>query len=69
MWIELIVAVCLLSTPTECRDMHFQFVEETTLHGCMFQAQPYMARWIDEHPQWRIKRWKCAISGESEIQI
>lgn len=69
MWIELIVAVCLLSAPTECRDMHFQFVEEKSLDGCMFRAQPYMARWIGEHPQWKIVRWKCAFSGETELRI
>ena len=69
MWIELIVAVCLHSTPADCREMHFQFVEERSLDGCMAHAQPYMARWVTDHPQWRIVRWKCSVGQTNEQQI
>jgi hypothetical protein len=69
MWIELIVAVCLNVSPTDCREMHFQFVEERSLNNCMARAQPYMARWAADHPQWTIVRWKCAHGEASEQQI
>ena len=68
MWIELIVAVCLHTAPTDCREMHFQIIE-SSLGGCMANAQPYMARWVNDHPQWRIVRWKCSAgdTGGQEI--
>lgn len=69
MWIELIVAVCLHADPTVCRELHFQFVEERSLNGCMSRAQPYMANWAAEHPKWRVTRWRCAHGNTGERRI
>lgn len=62
MWIELIVAVCLYSDPTACRELNFQFAEEPSLNRCMARAQPYLAGWVADHPKWQIVRWHCAYS-------
>ncbi|MPZ12740.1 MAG: hypothetical protein GEU89_21450 [Kiloniellaceae bacterium] len=69
MWIELIVAVCLHSAPMDCREMHFQFVEARSLNGCMYRAQPYIARWSASHPNWKIVRWKCDYGKANEERI
>ncbi len=69
MWIELIVAVCLHATPTDCREMHFQVIEENSLVACMANAQPYGARWISGHPRWRIVRWTCTAGQAGEQNI
>lgn len=69
MWIELIVIACLHSTPADCREFNFQFSDETSLNGCMTQAQPYLARWSNSHPRWRIRRWKCAYGRTGEQRI
>ena len=29
-------------------------------------AQPYMAQWIGEHPQWVIKNYHCAYPGKQD---
>jgi hypothetical protein len=26
----------------------------------MMQAQPYLAQWVGEHPNYRVARWRCA---------
>ena len=69
MWIELIVAVCLYSDPKVCRELHFQFVEERSLNGCMARAQPYLANWAAGHPKWRVVKWRCAHPATGERRI
>lgn len=68
MWIELIVAVCLHSDPTACRELNFQFAQQQFLNRCMADAQPYLANWSAEHPKWRIVNWHCAY-GTDERRI
>jgi hypothetical protein len=29
---------------------------------CTMKAQPVVAQWAGEHPQWEIKSWKCQSS-------
>jgi len=30
-------------------------------------APPYFAKWTEEHPAWRIKRWRCTSASEESI--
>lgn len=57
--VDLIVTVCLLAHPGSCRDRHLLFESSGSLAACMWQAQPYLARWIGEHPNLRIVRYRC----------
>jgi hypothetical protein len=31
---------------------------------CMMRAQPEIAKWVDEHPRWTVKRWSCRPAGK-----
>lgn len=57
--VELVVAVCLSTQPDVCSERQFQFIEEGTLYGCMVRAQPYLADWQRQNPDWTVKAWKC----------
>lgn len=62
--IELVVSVCLVSTPDRCKDVNLVFdAESVTPMQCMMGAQPEIARWIDEHPKWQLKGWTCQPAG------
>jgi hypothetical protein len=68
--IELILSVCLISAPGSCKDVHLTYTEEyLTPHQCVMRGQPEMARWIAEHPQWRIARWTCSRAGRAAKDI
>jgi hypothetical protein len=30
-------------------------------------APPHFAKWAEEHPGWKIKRWRCTDSSENDI--
>lgn len=63
--IEIVLSVCLVSTPQTCKDVSLPvFAEKVTPYGCMFRGQVAAAEWINGHPRWQIKKWKCAPAQE-----
>jgi len=62
--IELVLVVCLIDRPDQCRDVGVTYLAENlTPMQCIMQAPPHMARWVDEHPGWRVARWTCRRPG------
>ena len=55
--IELVMTVCLLTAPTDCRKE--RIAAEGTMMQCMMAGQIAAAEWIATHPKWRLKRWRC----------
>jgi hypothetical protein len=37
--------------------------------ACMMGAQPQLARWVSEHPNWRIAEWTCRPVEAREIPV
>jgi len=56
--IELIFIACLTASPSACEKRSVAYYADNPM-VCAFEAQPYLARWIDTHPDWRIARWSC----------
>ena len=56
----LIMTVCSLSSPDSCGEARLQFSADESLMQCMMQAQHYLAQYVDEHPDKRVARWRCA---------
>lgn len=65
--IEIVVTVCALSQPNLCEDKHLQFAWSGSLTQCAIAAPPYIAKWIEEHPNWRAVRWRCEYPGRKAI--
>lgn len=64
--LELVMAVCIVGDPAHCKDVSLTFTDdETTPIQCMMGtgAQSEIARWLEAHPKWEVKRWKCAPAG------
>jgi protein-tyrosine-phosphatase len=61
--INLILTVCAVSSPTTCEERNLVFSSDFSLRQCVMAAQPYMAQWIAEHPQWTIKEYHCDYPG------
>ena len=62
-FIEIVMLVCAIAQPERCEDKHLQFAWQGSLRQCVMAAQPYMAQWIGEHPQWTIKELSLRLSG------
>ena len=58
--IEIILSVCLIAQADECKDVHLRYLgDSVTPMQCLMGGQPQIARWIEGHPKWTVKRWKC----------
>jgi len=63
--LELVVLVCLANSPTYCKDAALNYsAESTTPMQCLMQAQIEIAKWVAEHPNWRVERYSCRPAGQ-----
>jgi hypothetical protein len=65
--IELILTVCVAAHPNLCEERHIQFAWNGSLQQCASGAQPYIAQWVGEHPNWIPVRWRCDYPGKMKI--
>ena len=69
-FIELVLTVCTLAQPVACDEQKLLFSSEgMSLRGCVMQAQPYIARWVGDHPSLRVSRWRCVTPGSEGDKI
>ena len=57
--IDLIVTVCAVASPTVCEEQHLVFTSTVSPRQCVMAAQPYIAQWVSEHPNWTAVKWRC----------
>jgi hypothetical protein len=62
--VDLVLVACTLVSPGACREYHLMFQTSGSLRSCTMQAQPYLAQWVGEHPNFRVARWHCAWPGQ-----
>jgi hypothetical protein len=62
--IELLIAACLVSDLSQCRDVSLTFAADgVTSRQCMMDSMPEVAKWSQEHPNWVARRWTCRPAG------
>jgi hypothetical protein len=42
---------------------------DVTPMTCMIGAQPELAKWVEEHPNWKVSRWSCRYVDRSQMDI
>jgi hypothetical protein len=62
--VDLILTVCLSANPGNCRDEHLYFESRSSLFQCMVLAPSEIAKWSQEHPNLKVRRWKCAFPNK-----
>jgi hypothetical protein len=58
-FIDLVLTVCFIANPSDCRDERLQFESRGSLVQCIWLAPQEIARWSQEHPKLKVVRWKC----------
>lgn len=67
---ELIISVCLLNSPDQCKNVHLTYMGElNTPYQCMMIGQPEMAKWSVSNPGWSIRKWRCGRVDVSRKDI
>jgi hypothetical protein len=55
----LVLSACLVDDPNKCKDMELVYADDISPMQCVMGAQPEIAKWVEEHPKWTVKKWKC----------
>ncbi len=66
--LAIILSACLANDPHICRNYRIALdsnIDNTA--SCTMNAPPHFAKWAEEHPGWKIKRWRCTDSSENDI--
>lgn len=58
--IDILLTVCLLSSPGSCEQKTLPIGDVASLRDCLAWAQPHIAAWSMDHPKYRVVRWRCA---------
>lgn len=55
----IVLFVCLAASPHSC-EVHEEVVHDLAAHPAMafVQAQTQVAHWLDEHPEYQVRRWR-----------
>ncbi len=65
--LAIIISACLIADPGTCKDHRVPLDMEVDPTRCVMHAPPHFAQWADEHPGWRIVKWRCAAKSANDI--
>jgi hypothetical protein len=65
--LAIVLSACLANQPAVCRDYKIPLSEGVDPMRCAADAPPYFAQWCEEHPGWKVTRWRCASGNEHDI--
>jgi hypothetical protein len=74
MYETIILAVCLIQTPSICKEVSINVEHEPAaslqlpLH-CARRGQMEAQKWIAENTPWRIEAWSCHPYGKLRFKI
>lgn len=55
---------CVASAPDTCESQRLR-LDVADAESCLQVAQPKLARWVEEHPSYRIAAWRCGAPPRS----
>ena len=65
--IAIVISACLIGNPNVCKDYRVPLAAHIDAKRCLFQAQPHLPKWAEQHPNWEIKSWRCASADYQDL--
>jgi hypothetical protein len=57
---ELVFSACLIANAQACKDVHLTFEgQQVSMMQCFVAGQAEMAKWVAQHPRYRVGRFRC----------
>ena len=57
--LQLVLIVCLMAKPDRCEEVYLAMQAPGSMMQCMVDGQKQAAEWLEEHPGYVLKRWRC----------
>jgi hypothetical protein len=58
--VSLILLVCLAASPETCQEARPPVEVDSGL-SCLVEGQLMAAAWLEEHPKWTLRGWRCRL--------
>jgi hypothetical protein len=68
-FLELVMTVCTLANTNLCEDKRIRLDENVSVMECLVEAQPTMAQWVADNPNWKIMRWSCEYAQRRRTKV
>ena len=70
MLVTLSMMFCLVSDPTQCQTVSPLIPDDQplTLSSCPIAGQIEGAKWVNEHPKYRMTRVRCTVGNRPKQQ-
>lgn len=65
--VTIILSACLISDPAVCKEHRLPLEINADVAQCAMHAPPHFARWEEDHPKWRVVRWRCQPGTQDDI--
>ena len=66
--ISIVISACLIADPEVCRDYRVPLsIDVVDPKHCLMAAPPHFALWAEEHPGWRIVKWRCRPGNADDM--
>jgi len=62
--VMLVLVLCLKAEPTTCQQIK---VDWETPMECLLHGQQQAALWLEDHPRWRLVKYRCMRTIEQRI--
>lgn len=67
--VDLILLACTITDPSACHEYRMTVQSSGSLQTCAMQAEPYLAQWAEEHPGYRVTRWRCVWPEQEQEKM
>lgn len=61
--ITIIISACQIANGGVCRDFSLPLEQAMDAEQCVMFAPPHFGEWAENHPGWRITKWRCTGAG------
>ncbi|MCC0008195.1 MAG: hypothetical protein H6876_08750 [Hyphomicrobiaceae bacterium] len=65
--IAIIISACMIADPGVCKDYKIPLLSGIDPTRCALHAPPHFGNWANEHPGWRIIKWRCGAASDQDI--
>lgn len=66
---QIVMTMCLLQHPEVCREFNAMVEYNGTPYQCQAYGTLKAQEWVESHPGYFVKRWKCLPKGKLEAAL
>jgi hypothetical protein len=67
--VQLVVVYCMIANANVCTEKRPVFEQPLSLMSCMTSGEQTAATYLDEHPEWRLAKFRCEVGVPAHAQL